>query len=117
MSLRRIVLLLSTTLAAPAFAESCEDRGVDYARRIELCDQSFEMAADADAAALALAMKGEAQRMLGDYAGAAETLQHALRITPANAWVWVELGNVRYDEGDIAGALARLAAWFAERPP
>jgi tetratricopeptide (TPR) repeat protein len=110
MSLRRIALLLSTALATPALAETCEDRGDDYARRIELCDQSFEMAADADAAALALAMKGEAQRMLGDYAGAAETLQHALRITPANAWVWVELGNVRYDEGDIAGALAHYSA-------
>lgn len=113
MSLRRTalsLLLATTALAAPAMAETCEDRGDDYARRIELCDQSFEAAQDADAAALALAMKGEAQRMLGDYEGAAATLQHALQITPANSWVWVELGNTRYDQGDIAGALAHYSA-------
>ena len=107
------LLLASSALVAPALAETCEDRSDDYARRIELCDQSFEMAQDADAAALALAMKGEAQRMLGDYEGAAETLQHALQVTPANAWVWVELGNVRYDQGDIAGALAHYSAALA----
>lgn len=107
------LLIASTALAAPVRAETCEDRGDDYARRIELCDQSYDMAVDADAASLALAMKGEAQRMLGDYDGAADTLQQALRITPANAWVWVELGNVRYDQGDIAGALAHYSAALA----
>lgn len=106
-------ILVTTALAAPALAETCEDRGSDYALRIELCDKSFEAAQDPEAAALALAMKGEAQRMLGDYVGAAATLQHALQITPANAWVWVELGNVRYDEGDIAGALAHYSAALA----
>lgn len=116
MTLRQTVLsllLASAACAVPAFAETCEDRGSDYALRIELCDQSFEASQDPDAAALALAMKGEAQRMLGDYAGAAETLQHALRLTPANAWVWVELGNVRYDQDDIAGALAHYSAALA----
>ena len=107
------LLLATTSLAAPALAETCEDRGTDYARRIELCDQSFEAAPAPEAAALAGAMKGEAQRMLGDFVGAAETLQHALRITPANAWVWVELGNVRYDEGDVSGALAHYSAALA----
>lgn len=107
------LLLATVAFASPALAETCEDRGDDFVRRIELCDQSFELAPDADAAALALAMKGEAQRMLGDYEGAAATLQHALQLTPANAWVWVELGNVRYDQGDIAGALAHYSAALA----
>lgn len=108
-----LLLLTSTFFSTPALAETCEDRGSDYALRITLCDQAFEAAQDPEAAAFALAMKGEAQRMLGDYAGAAETLQHALRLTPANAWVWVELGNVRYDEGDVAGALAHYSGALA----
>jgi predicted Zn-dependent protease len=112
--IRRSFALIALALtASPALAQTCEDRIDDYALRIQLCDQAFEMAADPDAAALALSMKGEAQRMLGDLTGAAATLQQALGITPANAWVWVELGNVRYDEGDHAGALAHYSAALA----
>ena len=51
--------------------------------------------------------------MLGDFAGAAATLRLALEQTPENAWVWVELGNVSYDEGDTAGALAHYSAALA----
>lgn len=110
---RHLALLALVVAAGPAFAQTCEDRIDDYALRIQLCDQAFEMATDPDAAALALSMKGEAQRMLGDLTGAAATLRQALDITPANAWVWVELGNVRYDEGDHAGALAHYSAALA----
>lgn len=107
-----LAFVLCTT-ALPAFAETCEDRGTDYAKRIALCDQAFEAATDADAAAFALSLKGEAQRMLGDFAGAVETLQSALRYTPANVWVWVELGNTHYDQSDIAAALAHYSAALA----
>ena len=109
----QLALVAFALAASPAAAQTCEDRIDDYALRIQLCDQAFEMAADPDAAALALSMKGEAQRMLGDLTGAAATLQQALDLTPANAWVWVELGNVRYDEGDHAGALAHYSAALA----
>ncbi|CAN1538178.1 NrfG FOG, TPR repeat [Paracoccaceae bacterium] len=109
----QLALVALTLAASPAYAQTCEDRIDDYALRIQLCDDAFAAAADPDAAALALSMKGEAQRMLGDLSGAAATLQQALGITPANAWVWVELGNVRYDEGDHAGALAHYSAALA----
>lgn len=110
---RRIALIALTFAAPPALAQTCEDRIDDYALRIQLCDQAFAMASDSVAASLALAMKGEAQRRLGDLPGAAATLQQALDLTPENAWVWVELGNVRYDERDIAGALAHYSAALA----
>lgn len=97
-------------LASPLAAQTCEDRGTDYAQRVALCDQAYAAARTPEEAAYALAMKGEAQRMLGDYPAAAETLQLALDLTPENAWVWVELGNVRYEEGDMAGALAHYSA-------
>lgn len=111
---RRLLFVLALLApATPALSQSCEDRILDYAARITLCDQSLANAANPDAAALALAMKGEAQRMLGDLDGAAKTLAQALDYTPANAWVWVELGNVRFDQGDIAGALAHYSAALA----
>lgn len=109
-------LILTLALLAPglpAWAQTCADRSDDYAARIALCDQAFGAAETADDAAFALAMKGEAQRMLGELDAAAETLRTALSYTPENAWVWVELGNVSFDRGDTAGALAHYSAALA----
>ncbi|NJS40738.1 MAG: tetratricopeptide repeat protein [Rhodobacteraceae bacterium] len=100
-------------LALPAQSQTCADRSGDYAARISLCDQAFAMANSDTAAADALALKGEAQRLSGDLDGAATTLAQALRLTPTSAWLWVELGNVRYDQNDIAGALAHYSAALA----
>jgi tetratricopeptide (TPR) repeat protein len=112
--MRRLLFVLAAFApAGPVLAQTCEDRIQDYETRIALCDQAFSAAATDDAAALALAMKGEAQRMLGQLDASAETLQQALNFTPENAWVWVELGNVRYDQGDTAGALAHYSAALA----
>ena len=112
--MRRLLFTLAALIpATPALAQSCEDRDQDFETRIALCDQAFEAAETEDAAASALSMKGEAQRMLGQYDEAAATLQQALNFTPENAWVWVELGNVRFDQGDTAGALAHYSAALA----
>jgi tetratricopeptide (TPR) repeat protein len=112
--MRRLVFVLAILAAStPALAQSCEDRSQDFEARITLCDEAFVAAETEDAAATALVFKGEAQRMLGQYDAAAETLQQALNFTPENAWVWVELGNVRYDQGDTAGALAHYSAALA----
>jgi tetratricopeptide (TPR) repeat protein len=111
---RPLVLALAVLCpATPLLAQSCEDRSTDYAVRIALCDDAFAAATTAEDAAYALAIKGEAQRLHGDYTAAAITLRLALEQTPENAWVWVELGNVRYEEGDIAGALAHYSAALA----
>lgn len=113
--MRRSILFALAVLAPalPALAQSCEDRSQDFEARIALCDQAFATAQTADDAAFFLAMKGEAQRMLGQFDAAAETLQLALDYRPENAWVWVELGNVRFDQGDTAGALAHYSAALA----
>lgn len=111
---RSLILAFALTLPAlPVLAQTCEDRSLDYAARITLCEEAFEIASTDEDAAFALSLKGEAQRMLGELDAAAATLQQALDLTPANAWVWVELGNVRYDQGDVAGALAHYSAALA----
>ena len=97
----------------PAMAQTCDDRSPDFPARIALCDQAFAEAETSDAAAQALAMKGEAQRLMGDYDAASVTLRQALGYMPENAWVWVELGNVSYDQGNTAGALANYSAALA----
>lgn len=108
---RRLLFALAfASPALPAFGQACDDPNLDYSQRIAACDQAFAASMTPEEAAYALSLKGEAQRMTGDLPAAAETLQLALGYTPANAWVWVELGNVRYDEGDIAGALAHYSA-------
>jgi predicted Zn-dependent protease len=107
-------LVLAALLPAlPAFAQSCEDRSDDFTARIALCDAAFAAASDNTAAAYALAMKAEAQRLLGQLDAAAETLRLAIDYAPDYAWAWVELGNVRYDQGDMPGALAHYSAALA----
>lgn len=112
--MRRLLFVLATlSPALPASAQTCDDRTADFETQITLCDQAYQAADTADGAAMALAMKGEAQRMLGRLDEAAATLQEAVALSAANAWIWVELGNVRYDQGDPAGALAHYSAALA----
>jgi tetratricopeptide (TPR) repeat protein len=108
-----LFVLAALAPSSPVLAQTCDDRSQDFEARIALCEQAFDMAETSDAAAQALSLKGEAQRMLGQFDAAAATLQQALGFTPENAWVWVELGNVRYDQGDTAGALAHYSAALA----
>ena len=89
-----LFVLAALAPAFPALSQSCEERSGDFAARITLCDQAFEASTDPQSAAMALAFKGEAQRMLGQLDDAAATLQYSLSFDPENAWVWVELGNV-----------------------
>jgi tetratricopeptide (TPR) repeat protein len=105
-----LAIALVAVWGGPALGQTCEDRSDDYAARIALCDQAFEAAQDDAASALALAMKGETQRMMGDYAAAAETLNYALRFAPEDIWIWVELGNVRFNQGDAPGAIGHYSA-------
>lgn len=111
--MRPFLFVLASLIPGVANAETCDDRSQDFEARIALCNQAFDAADSAETAAQALSMKGEAQRMLGQFDAAAATLQQALGFTPENAWVWVELGNVHYDEGDTAGALAHYSAAIA----
>ena len=99
------LLAPSAALAAPL----CEDRNVDPQTQLTLCEQAFAAATTPDDAAVALGYKAEALRLLGRLDEAAETLHAALRIAPQNAWYWVELGNVRSDANDPAGAVAHYS--------
>lgn len=57
------------------------------------------------------ALRGQAdrQRQAGDYAGAAATLERALRLRPQDAQLWNRLARVRMDQG-LHSQAANLAA-------
>ena len=55
-------------------------------------------------AGLALFEQGRAQRRAGDFAQASASLERALRIEPGQPVVWLELGQLRFDEGNFAQA-------------
>lgn len=57
-----------------------------------------------------LSRRAEQQRQTGDYAGAAATLERALRIEPQGAYLWNRLARVRLEQG-----LGSQAGNFAAR--
>lgn len=67
------------------------------------------------AAGESLLVQGRAQRRAGDLAQASMTLERAIRIEPGHAALWLELAQVRLDEGNFSQAeqLARKAASLA----
>jgi hypothetical protein len=58
---------LAVLWPSPTLAQTCGDRSQDFEARFALCDLAYESAETEDAAATALAMKGEAQLMLGQH--------------------------------------------------
>ena len=56
-----------------------------------------------------LASRAEQQRQTGDYAGAAATLERALRIEPQEAYLWNRLARVRLEQG-LGSQAGNLAA-------
>ncbi|EIC20461.1 hypothetical protein Thi970DRAFT_04098 [Thiorhodovibrio frisius] len=57
----------------------------------------------------ALAKQAEGQRQSGDYAGAAATLERALRLQSREGYLWNRLAHVRLEQG-LASQAANLAA-------
>ncbi len=70
-------------------------------------------------AASALVSQAHTQSAGGNYAVAAATLERALRIEPSNPLLWIELGQLRLDEGNAAqaNAMARKALTMASGDP
>jgi Flp pilus assembly protein TadD len=66
---------------------------------------------DAGGASQSLLSQSRAQRAAGNYAGAAATVERALRIDPNNPALWIELGELELQTGNAsqAEAMARKA--------
>lgn len=67
----------------------------------------------------ALAQQAEQQRQMGDYAGAAATIERGLRISPQEAYLWNRLARVRLEQGlhSQAGNLAARSNSLAGDQP
>ena len=70
-------------------------------------------------AAAALLEQSRGQRAAGSYAAAASSIERAIRIDPNNAGLWLELGEIKLDEGDPQQAeqMARKALSLAGGDP
>jgi Flp pilus assembly protein TadD len=70
-------------------------------------------------ASQALVTQAHQQAGGGDYAGAAATVERALRIEPDNPLLWTELGRIRLGENDPgqAEAMGRKALALATGDP
>lgn len=110
MKIAVLTLALACLSSTGAAARSCDDREVALEARITFCDQELALADDPDVAASALGYKAEALRLLTRLDEAEAALRQALRLAPQNPWYWVELGHVRFDDGDPAGAAAHYSA-------
>lgn len=70
-------------------------------------------------AALSLVSQAHKQSQSGDLAGAATTLERALRIEPNNPLLWIELGGVQLSQnnGEQADSMGRKALALATGDP
>jgi len=70
-------------------------------------------------AVIALLDRAQTDNMSGQPEAAGASLERALRIEPRNPWLWLELAQVRLDQGQYAQAitLARKSNSFAGRLP
>ena len=69
--------------------------------------QAGEAAAPATAGAVAaLLAQSRSYQASNDHAGAAATLERAVRIEPANPWLWLELAEVHVAAGNLPQAEA-----------
>lgn len=70
------------------------------------------------AASSALVVQAQAQLKARNYPVAASSIERALRIEPGNPLLWIELGKVRYAEGNHLQAenMGRKAASLSKAP-
>lgn len=97
-----------TTGTRPSETPSEDDRGGEGAA---LPAEQPQTRSPSAAATNALLAQSRTERFAGDLGAAAATLERALAIAPDDALLWVELAEVRFDQGDRseAQALARKA--------
>jgi tetratricopeptide (TPR) repeat protein len=96
----------SSAGAGAAAGESARTTGVDSGAGAELPPERV-----LPGPSVALLDLSRDQRAAGDLGGAAATIERALTISPDEAVLWVELAEIRMDQGDTALAeeMARKA--------
>ena len=84
-------------------------------QQISMAPATTPASASMGSAASSLMSKAEQQQQTGDLAGAASTLERALRIEPRNALLWNRLANVRLEQQRyaLASELASKSNAFA----
>lgn len=87
-----------------------------YDRAQELYVQAREQAPDAASGAAAALAHGRALIFWGDYEQAQVALEEATHHAPDNPGAWHDLGMVRHERGDLAGAESAFRRSIAASP-
>ncbi|MBT8442679.1 MAG: tetratricopeptide repeat protein [Gammaproteobacteria bacterium] len=100
---------VSVAIVVMSLLAGCAAPGMQSTDPVEV-DSAGSVRRDADtrvapeptmsAAAQSLLEQGRTQRLAGEYMQASATLERALRIEPSQPRIWLELGKLRFDEGD-----------------
>lgn len=82
---------------------------------VETPGRSVDLEPTMSSAGRTLLEQGRTQRLAGEYQQASASLERALRVDPQQASIWLELGRLRFDEGNFAQAeqMARKALSLA----
>jgi Flp pilus assembly protein TadD len=102
--------------AGPAMqtASSAPDPG-EQSGSVETPGRTNDPEPTMSSAGRTLLEQGRTQRLAGEYLQATASLERALRVDPQQAPIWLELGRLRFDEGNFAQAeqMARKALSLA----
>ena len=111
-----LLVLLVSGCAAPA-GQSIDSTVPGSGEQAEIDETGRETGADSNvrptmsSAGRALLEQGRSQRLAGEYVQASATLERALRVEPQQPAIWLELGELRFEEGNLPQAeqMARKA--------
>ena len=99
-----VVLMLSGCAVNLSQTVSPDGQGADPGVGTSPDGRGADIGAGMSPAVQTLLEQGREQRYAGEYARASASLERALRIESGEPKVWLEMGRLRYDEGNFAQA-------------
>lgn len=100
-----LILAGCASLAGPGPTEPVADRGKETPAKAPVAEQLPTVKATERSPAVdALLAQARAQRATGSYEQAAVSVERALRIDARSAALWLELAQIRFDQGEFEAA-------------
>ncbi|MGH8222543.1 MAG: tetratricopeptide repeat protein [Woeseiaceae bacterium] len=99
-----LAILASGCAGSPPYGLSSDSPSTDAASPAGTAPGSAGRAGDVSAASSALLEQSRSRRQAGDIHGAMAMIERAIRIDPADPWLWLELGKLHMANADYPQA-------------